>query len=412
MRIFINPGHAQSGDPGACGHGLQESVIAQNIGELTMNLLKAQGADVNLYQVPVDNQYALAEICEASNAWRPDIFISIHCNSAANPAANGTETFSATGSANGAKLANAIHKNILGYIPELTDRGTKTAGFYVLKNTDAVAVLVETAFICNDKDANILSTRQKDFANAIVAGINEYFGQKKTVAEKCPTVGQIVDVSKIAILTHRYESNGDPGIVSSGVGDVGGISYGLYQFSSKMGIVTQFVDWLIEHHPEYGNVLAQHPVNSELFIFNWREFGKNDPQGFGKAQDEFAVEMYMIPAAKLLKNNFFDLDKHSDALKAVVFARAIQNGVTGCSIVFKMACARLGYPNLSYVDDIAFDSKIISAIYDFLVDEADNAQPSGGIYRSANNLVRGSASVIAGQRNRFINEKADALNML
>lgn len=30
----------------------------------------------------------------------------------------------------------------------------------------------------------------------------------------------------------KYESNGDPAVISSGQGDAGGVSYGAYQFSS------------------------------------------------------------------------------------------------------------------------------------------------------------------------------------
>ncbi|NMC34711.1 MAG: hypothetical protein GYA36_19990 [Veillonellaceae bacterium] len=40
---------------------------------------------------------------------------------------------------------------------------------------------------------------------------------------------------KLGALSQKYESNGDPGRVSSGVGDPGGVSYGAYQMTSKGG---------------------------------------------------------------------------------------------------------------------------------------------------------------------------------
>ena len=59
------------------------------------------------------------------------------------------------------------------------DRGIKGAvpgknGLYVLSNTDAVAVLVETAFIDNAEDEVLLRTKQNEFARAIARGITDF----------------------------------------------------------------------------------------------------------------------------------------------------------------------------------------------------------------------------------------------
>ena len=63
-----------------------------------------------------------------------------------------------------------------------TDRGTKGAkpgvnGLYVLSNTDAVAVLVELAFIDHADDAQLLGTEQNEFARAIARGVTDYEGE-------------------------------------------------------------------------------------------------------------------------------------------------------------------------------------------------------------------------------------------
>ena len=42
-------------------------------------------------------------------------------------------------------------------------------------------------------------------------------------------------------LSALYESNGDPGCVSTGYGDLGGISYGAYQLASNTGSVEEFI---------------------------------------------------------------------------------------------------------------------------------------------------------------------------
>ena len=55
------------------------------------------------------------------------------------------------------------------------DRGIKERGdLIVLKRTDMPAVLVETAFIDNAEDAELLANRQDDFARAIARGITDY----------------------------------------------------------------------------------------------------------------------------------------------------------------------------------------------------------------------------------------------
>ena len=41
-------------------------------------------------------------------------------------------------------------------------------------------------------------------------------------------------------ISQQYESNGDPGRVSSGDGDLGGASYGAYQFAGNMDVPLTF----------------------------------------------------------------------------------------------------------------------------------------------------------------------------
>ncbi|WP_199846815.1 N-acetylmuramoyl-L-alanine amidase family protein, partial [Acidaminococcus fermentans] len=56
-----------------------------------------------------------------------------------------------------------------------TDRGVKVMpGLMVLKHTDMPACLVETAFIDNDADAELLRTGYDDFARAIARGVTDY----------------------------------------------------------------------------------------------------------------------------------------------------------------------------------------------------------------------------------------------
>ena len=177
MRVFLNAGHAPNGnpDPGACGWGLRECDVAKNVADLVAGYLTAAGVEVvgNL------QSDSLEEVVDASNESEADLFISIHCN-ACNGNARGTEVWYYHRSANGELLADCIRHQIVDALGT-ADRGSKGAkpgvnGLYVLSNTDAVAVLVELAFIDHAGDAELLGTQQDEFARAIARGVTDYEG--------------------------------------------------------------------------------------------------------------------------------------------------------------------------------------------------------------------------------------------
>ena len=104
--------------------------------------------------------------------------MSIHCNAAEAEEANGTETWACAGSYRGSMLASCIQNQIVNAL-DTTDRGVKTAtpgvnGLYVLTHTDMPAVLVELAFITNDKDCRMLIDQQAELARAIARGVTDY----------------------------------------------------------------------------------------------------------------------------------------------------------------------------------------------------------------------------------------------
>lgn len=171
MKIFINPGHGGE-DPGAVGNGLKERDVVLKIGRRVADYLRKVNYDVKLAQID-----GLGEICDASNSWGSDLFVSIHCNSF-NSCAKGTETFYYQFSGAGKKLANCIQRQIVSSLGTV-DRGLKTklsSGYdvTVTKYTDCPAVLVECAFIDNPDDAKLLVDKEDEFARAIARGITDF----------------------------------------------------------------------------------------------------------------------------------------------------------------------------------------------------------------------------------------------
>ena len=170
MKISINAGHYPGLDSGAVGvGGLQEAEVAKNISERVVNILREVGYNALFIQ-----KNELYEIVELSNDFDAQLFVSIHCNAAENRSAQGTETF--YGSDEGSKLAQCIQSQIIDNLGTV-DRGTKDGSrLYVIRNTNAVAVLVEVEFISNAQGECMLAdlNKQEQLARAISRGVSDY----------------------------------------------------------------------------------------------------------------------------------------------------------------------------------------------------------------------------------------------
>lgn len=214
-------------------------------------------------------------------------------------------------------------------------------------------------------------------------------------------------------LSKQYESNGDPANVSSGYGDLGGRSYGMYQFASNMGIVDAFVAW-VQEQPQplgnYGIVLAESgPVNSDEFIAKWQELGNVDPVGFAELQHSYTKQVYYDSAVYELLTNFgIDVDGRSEALQQVLWSRAVQYSAGNMLELFSNACD-LAEQSIEAISD----HDLIYNIYEVLIQDGQNAyEKDNGLWHSPNDWINGSHDVIGGLINRFYNERNDALAML
>ncbi len=89
---------------------------------------------LNGYQFKVYQQKdSLYDISKESNKYGADIFISIHCNSAVDPKANGTETWYYKYSIKGGQIAKVMQEELIRHLG-LRDRGIKSnETFHVLK---------------------------------------------------------------------------------------------------------------------------------------------------------------------------------------------------------------------------------------------------------------------------------------
>ena len=176
LKIFINPGHDKDLDPGACANGLREVDIALAIGQEVKKIMEGIGYPCELLQSDNLNGETKGKpnVCGTANTSGADVFVSIHCNSAANTSAKGTETLVYSTGGKAELLAKCIQSQIVNSLSTV-DRGIKERpDLCVLRETTMPAVLVETAFISNEEDAFRLQLRQHDFAAAIARGITDY----------------------------------------------------------------------------------------------------------------------------------------------------------------------------------------------------------------------------------------------
>ena len=192
MKVMIDPGHAgRNIDPGAVnlGTGLQEADVAFAVSRFLEAELTRVGYELKLTRTEWEQAETddLEYRTSLANDWGAELFVSLHCNSAASPSAQGYEVWTSPGDTEGDVLATCIYAQIAMEFPDRTGRADysdddpdKESRFYVLLQTEAPACLVEMAFISNDEEASLLADArwQSRQAGAIARGIAEYASEK------------------------------------------------------------------------------------------------------------------------------------------------------------------------------------------------------------------------------------------
>ncbi len=177
-KIAVDAGHGGT-DPGASGYGLDEKTVTLDVALRLRDLLQADGATVVMTRT-TDATVSLADRVATANSNNVDRFVSVHANSCGSCGGKGTETYyhsSLPSTSTSADLAREAQKKVVALLGT-NDRGVKTADFYVLRETNMPAILVETAFIDQADDNALLAsaTKRQEFARAILHGVQVHFG--------------------------------------------------------------------------------------------------------------------------------------------------------------------------------------------------------------------------------------------
>lgn len=223
-RVIIDPGHGGH-DTGAIGkNGTREKDITLAISLKLAEELKERGLEVILTRED-DHYVKLEDRAQFANESRGDLFISIHCNSAASSKLHGVETYTLNISADrysirlaarenastekgisdlqfiladlatkantgeSTRLASQVQKTLVGQLSkeysDIKDLGNKEALFYVLLGVKMPAILVETAFLSHAEEEKRLGTEayQDSVAQAIAQGVEEFLGDRNKLAK-------------------------------------------------------------------------------------------------------------------------------------------------------------------------------------------------------------------------------------
>lgn len=223
-KIVIDPGHGGK-DPGAMAFGLKEKDIVLDIAKkLAPALKKELGCDVVLTRKD-DSFISLEERTAIANTNNADLFISLHINAHQSAKVRGLETYYLNLTTNAeamrvaarenatsthqmselqdilsdimknskidesSRLAQQVHNSILSEadkrgFSEIKNLGVKQAPFYVLIGAQMPAILIELAFISNEKDVdNLKSTTFIDMLTKEISdGVRAYISD--TTANK------------------------------------------------------------------------------------------------------------------------------------------------------------------------------------------------------------------------------------
>lgn len=119
----------------------------------------------------------------------------------------------------------------------------------------------------------------------------------------------------------RYEGHGS-GTISSGKGDYGGVSYGMYQFStSPDGGSLKYYLRTSAYRDQFNGLAPKTPA----FDAKWKALAKDDP-GFAQDQHDMMKRSHYDPALAGLKVHGVDLSTRGPAVQDALWSTSVQFG--------------------------------------------------------------------------------------
>ena len=197
--ILVDAGHGGT-DPGKTGSaGSDEKDLNLEIARRLQSYLEMGGASVLLTrsedEMLSDGSQATKKgdmkiRGELIRKYHPDLFISIHQNSFRDGKYWGPQVFYREGSSQGQQLAEAIQEK-LNLFTGSSRQCKSNTDYYILKQSEDTAVLVECGFLTNTAEERKLNDEgyQKKIAWSIYSGMNTFFEESESNGNTVDTDG-------------------------------------------------------------------------------------------------------------------------------------------------------------------------------------------------------------------------------
>lgn len=159
-------------------------------------------------------------------------------------------------------------------------------------------------------------------------------------------------------ISARYESGGaGAATISSGRGDKGGASYGVYQLSSAEGTLARYLAW-----SSYKGEFEGLAPATAAFDKKWRELAGIDP-AFAADQRNFIRSTHYDLQMERLKQAGLDLSGRGPAVQEAVFSTSVQFGSLTRSVFSHGLTEAFGNDKI----DGLSDKDIVQAVQDYKI---------------------------------------------
>lgn len=184
--IVVDAGHGGRDDGCSGKNGTKESEINLKIAKVLKNNLETLGIRVvmtrsdgnGLYSSNATNfkQSDMDKRMEIIRSAKPDMVISIHQNSYTDESLRGAQAFYQENDETSKGFAESIQSQLINILN--TPRLESNKGdYYILKESELPAVIVECGYLTNAEEEKLLNTEdyQNKVAYAIMCGVVKYF---------------------------------------------------------------------------------------------------------------------------------------------------------------------------------------------------------------------------------------------
>lgn len=176
-KVILNIGHGGvRKDPGACGNGFEEHAWNKDfVNNYIVPECEQQGLN---YSIVNQEYYSELPYKINKNAEKGDITLSFHLN-AADETAHGSEMLYWHNSKKSKELAEFMQE-ANAEVTHLRNRGIKPRvkgdrGWTLLYKTTTPCIIIESGFITNKNDMEVLEETKKELAKYYVAAVKNYF---------------------------------------------------------------------------------------------------------------------------------------------------------------------------------------------------------------------------------------------